>query len=169
MFIPMLSVGNHRDHHVHLNVISWVMGWSVFPAALPALFGELWACLLRSSSPSSSKASYTIYHQGTSDCMTSLVLIYRQGLSSLKWLARAITQILWQTFVTAYLDDLCIYHWFFYLRRVHSNVLAGRLIGQLPKFCRRPLSPARLVSKTVVGAKIDLVSFLGLNFKDFGN
>ena len=82
------------------------MGWSVFPAALPALFGELWACLLRSSSPSSSKASYTIYHQGTSDCMTSLVLIFRQGLSSLKWLARAITQILRQTFVTAYLQGL---------------------------------------------------------------
>ena len=76
MFIPMLSVGNHRDHHVHLNVISWVMGLSVFPAALPALFGELWACLLRSSSPSSSKASYTIYHR---DYMTSLVPMYRQG------------------------------------------------------------------------------------------
>ena len=87
------------------------MGWSVFPAALPALFGELWACLLRSSSPSSSKASYTIYHR---DYMTSLVPMYRQGLALLKWLknreAKAITQILPQTLVTAYVDDLCIYH-----------------------------------------------------------
>ena len=46
--------------------------------------------------------------------MTSLVLIFRQGVSSLKWLARAIAQILRQTFVTAYLDDLCIYHCFLF-------------------------------------------------------
>ena len=102
------------------------MGLSVFPAALPALFGELWACLLRSSSPSSSKASYTIYHQGTSDCMTSLVLIFRQGLSSLKWLARAITQILRQTFVTAYRDDLCIYHCFLFEAVTHTEQFTRR-------------------------------------------
>ena len=116
------------------------MGLSVFPAALPALFGELWACLLRSSSPSSSKASYTIYHR---DYMTSLVPMYRQGLALLKWLknreAKAITQILCQTFVTAYLDDLCIYHCFLFEAVTHTQLCTHRKAqGNYPNFAADP-------------------------------
>ena len=58
--------------------------------------------------------------------------MYRQGLALLKWLkireAKAITQILPQTLVTAYLDDF-VSIIVFYLRRlrIHSYVLTGRL------------------------------------------